>query len=43
MGLERSFKIPKDVMDVVAQTKQPMENCIHPITPKCILIHFGFH
>jgi hypothetical protein len=29
MGLERSLKIPKDVMDVMAQTKRPMEDTIH--------------
>jgi hypothetical protein len=30
MGLERSFKIPKEVMDVMAQIKRPMEDIIHP-------------
>jgi len=29
MGLERSFKILEDVVDVMAQTKWPMENTIH--------------
>ncbi len=30
MSLERSLKIPKDVIDVMAQTKWPMENTTHP-------------
>jgi len=29
MGLERSFKILEDVVDVMAQTKWPVENTIH--------------
>jgi hypothetical protein len=29
MGLERSLKIPEDVMDVMAQTKRPMEDTTH--------------
>jgi hypothetical protein len=29
MGLERSFKILEDVVDVMAQTKRRMENTIH--------------
>jgi hypothetical protein len=29
MGFEKNFKIPKDVVDVMAQTKWPMENTIH--------------
>jgi hypothetical protein len=30
MGLEKSLKIPKDVMDVMAQTKRPVEDTTHP-------------
>ncbi len=30
MGLEKRFKILKDAMDVMAQTKWPMEDIIHP-------------
>jgi len=30
MGLEKSLKIPEDVMDVMAQTKQSAEDTIHP-------------
>jgi len=30
MGLEKSFKIPEDAMDVMAQTKRPVENITHP-------------
>ncbi len=30
MGLERSFKISEDVIDVMAQTKQLVENPTHP-------------
>jgi hypothetical protein len=29
IGLEKSFKIPEDVMDVMAQTKQPTEDTTH--------------
>jgi hypothetical protein len=29
MGLEKSLQFPKDVMDVMAQTKRPTENTIH--------------
>jgi hypothetical protein len=29
MGLERSFKIPEDVIDVMAQTKRPAKDTIH--------------
>jgi hypothetical protein len=29
MGLERSLKIPKDVIDVMAQTERPMEDTTH--------------
>jgi len=29
MGLERSFKILEDVINVMAQTKQPVEDTIH--------------
>jgi hypothetical protein len=28
-GLDRSFKIPKDVVNVMAQTKQPGEDIAH--------------
>jgi hypothetical protein len=30
MGLERSLKIPEDVIDVMVQTKQPVEDTTHP-------------
>ncbi len=30
MGLERSFKIPKDAIDVMPQTKRPVEDITHP-------------
>jgi len=30
MGLEKSFKILKDAMDVMAQTKRPVEDTTHP-------------
>jgi len=30
MGLEKSLKILKDAMDVMAQTKRPAENTTHP-------------
>jgi hypothetical protein len=30
MGLERSLKIPEDVIDVMAQTKRPTEDTTHP-------------
>jgi hypothetical protein len=30
MGLEKSLKIPKDAMDVMAQTKWPVEDIFHP-------------
>jgi hypothetical protein len=30
MGLERSLKIPEDVIDVMAQTKRPAEDTYHP-------------
>jgi hypothetical protein len=29
MGLERSFKIPEDAIDVMTQTKQPAEDTTH--------------
>ncbi len=29
MGSEKSFKIPEDVMDVMAQTKRPVEDTTH--------------
>jgi hypothetical protein len=29
MGLEKSFKIPEDAMDVMAQTKRPTEETTH--------------
>jgi len=29
MGLEKGFKIPEDVMDVMAQTKRPAEETTH--------------
>jgi len=29
VSLERNFKIPKDVVDVMAQIKWPVENTIH--------------
>jgi hypothetical protein len=29
IGLERSLKIPKDVIDVMAQTKWPAEDTTH--------------
>jgi hypothetical protein len=32
MGLERSFKIPEDAIDVMAQTKRPVEDTSHPNT-----------
>jgi hypothetical protein len=32
MGLERNFKILEDVIDVMAQTKQPVEDIAHPNT-----------
>jgi hypothetical protein len=30
MGLEKSVQFPEDVMDVMAQTKRPMEDTTHP-------------
>jgi hypothetical protein len=30
MGLERSFKIPEDAIDVMAQIKRPTEDNTHP-------------
>ncbi len=30
MGLEKSLQIPKDAIDVMAQTKRPTEDTIHP-------------
>jgi hypothetical protein len=30
MGLEKSLKIPDDAMDVMAQTKRPVEDTTHP-------------
>jgi hypothetical protein len=30
MGLERSLKIPKDAIDVMAQSKRPVEGTSHP-------------
>jgi len=32
MGLEESFKIPENVVDVMAQTKQSLEDTTHPNT-----------
>jgi hypothetical protein len=32
MGLERNFKILEDVIDVMAQTKQLVEDIAHPNT-----------
>jgi hypothetical protein len=32
MGLEKSLQFPKDAMDVMAQTKRPMEDTTHPDT-----------
>ncbi len=29
MGLEKSLKIPKDTIDVMAQTKRPVEGTSH--------------
>jgi len=30
MGLEKSLQIPKDAVDLMAQTKRPVENTTHP-------------
>jgi hypothetical protein len=30
MGLKKSLKIPEDAMDVMAQTKRPVEDTTHP-------------
>jgi hypothetical protein len=30
MGLEKSLKIPEDAIDVMAQTKRPVEGTSHP-------------
>jgi hypothetical protein len=32
MGLKKSFKIPKDVVNVIAQTKQSLEDTTYPDT-----------
>jgi hypothetical protein len=34
MGLEKSFKIPKNVIDVMAQTKQLVKNNLNKVTKK---------